>query len=157
MKTRKLMAMAMASAMALPTCTAFADSAEEPVKLTGLFIAHPLTKSVDDMQWLQEIEEKAGVEIEWEQIYTDWDQTKSTRFASGDIPDILINATADSDYATYKGLFMELTDLIDQLAQTYRQCRGRAIHLHLQRLMRVRFTHCRSSRASGRIATVYGH
>ena len=61
MKTRKLMAMAMASAMALPTCTAFADSAEEPVKLTGLFIAHPLTKSVDDMQWLQEIEEKAGL------------------------------------------------------------------------------------------------
>ena len=47
MKTRKLMAMAMAGAMALPTCTAFADSAEEPVKLTGLFIAHPLTKSVD--------------------------------------------------------------------------------------------------------------
>ena len=116
MKTRKLMAMAMAGAMALPTCTAFADSAEEPVKLTGLFIAHPLTKSVDDMQWLQEIEEKAGVEIEWEQIYTDWDQTKSTRFASGDIPDILINATEDSDYATYKGLFMELTDLIDQYA-----------------------------------------
>ena len=56
MKTRKLMAMAMAGAMALPTCTAFADSAEEPVKLTGLFIAHPLTKSVNDMQWLQEIE-----------------------------------------------------------------------------------------------------
>ena len=98
------------------TCTAFADSAEEPVKLTGLFISHSLTKSVNDMQWLQEIEEKAGVEVEWEQIYTDWDQTKSTRFASGDIPDILINATADSDYATYKGLFMELTDLIDQYA-----------------------------------------
>lgn len=97
MKTRKLMAMAMAGAMVLPTCTAFADSAEEPVKLTGLFIAHSLTKSVNDMQWLQEIEEKAGVEIEWEQIYTDWDKTKSTRFASGDIPDILINATADSD------------------------------------------------------------
>ena len=29
MKTRKLMAMAMAGAMALPTCTAFADSAEK--------------------------------------------------------------------------------------------------------------------------------
>ena len=68
MKTRKLMAMAMAGAMALPTCTAFADSAEEPVKLTGLFISHSLTKSVNDMQWLQEIEEKAGVEVEWEQI-----------------------------------------------------------------------------------------
>ena len=115
MKTRKLMALAMAGAMALPTCSAFAEG-EEPVKLTGLFIAHPLTQSVDDMEWLQEIEEKAGVEIEWEQIYTDWDQTKSTRFASGDIPDILINATNDSDYATYSGLFMELTDLIAEYA-----------------------------------------
>ncbi|MCD8337368.1 MAG: substrate-binding domain-containing protein [Lachnospiraceae bacterium] len=91
-------------------------SAEEKVKLKGLFISHSLTKSLDEMLWLQEIEEAAGVEIEWEQIYTDWDQVKSTRFASGDIPDILINATVDSDYATYNGLFMELTDLIAEYA-----------------------------------------
>lgn len=81
-------------------------------KLTALFVSHPLTKSVNDMKWLQEIEEKAGVDIEWEQIYSDWDTTKATRFASGDIPDLLFNATADSDYITYKGLFQELTDLI---------------------------------------------
>ncbi|MCC8100937.1 MAG: substrate-binding domain-containing protein [Clostridiales bacterium] len=91
-------------------------SAEEKVQLKGLFVSHALTKSLDEMQWLQEIEEAAGVEIEWEQIYTDWDTVKSTRFASGDIPDILINATADSDYATYNGLFMELTDLIAEYA-----------------------------------------
>ena len=114
MKTRKLMAMAMAGAMALPTCTAFADSAEEPVKLTGLFISHSLTKSVNDMQWLQEIEEKAGVAVEWEPIYTDWDQRKSTRFASGDIPDIFKNSISYCDFATYKGLFMDMTDLIEQ-------------------------------------------
>lgn len=87
-------------------------SSGEKTKLTALFVSHPLTKSVNDMKWLQEIEEKAGVDIEWEQIYSDWDTTKATRFASGDIPDILINATVDSDYTTYKGLFQELTDLI---------------------------------------------
>lgn len=107
MKTRKLMAMAMAGAMALPTCTAFADSAEEPVKLTGLFISHSLTKSVNDMQWLQEIEEKAGVEVEWEQIYTGLGSDKVYQICIWRYSlDILINATADSDYATYKGLFI---------------------------------------------------
>lgn len=83
-------------------------------KLTALFVSHPLTKSVDDMKWLQEIEDKAGVDIQWEQIYSDWDTTKATRFASGDIPDLLFNATADSDYITYKGLFQELSDLISK-------------------------------------------
>ena len=63
---------------------------DEVVKLNALFIAHPLTKSVDEMQWLSEIEEKAGVEVEWEQIYSDWETTKPTRFASGDIPEFTV-------------------------------------------------------------------
>ena len=103
------------AAMMLLGCMSFA-SADEPVKLTALFCAHPLTKDLNDMKWIEEIEAAAGVEIEWEIIYTDWDQVKSTRFASGDIPDLLFGATSDSDYTTYKGLFMELTDLIAQYA-----------------------------------------
>lgn len=31
------------------------------------------------MKWLQEIEEQANVEIEWEQIRADWETVKSTR------------------------------------------------------------------------------
>lgn len=86
------------------------------VKLTALFCAHPLTQSVYDMEWLMELQEEVGVDIEWEQIYTDWGTTKATRFASGDIPDLLFSATADSDYVTYDGLFQDLTDLIDNHA-----------------------------------------
>jgi putative aldouronate transport system substrate-binding protein len=93
------------------TETSTGDSIDK-VKLTALFVSHPLTQSVSEMKWLQEISEKAGVEIEWEQIYTDWDTTKATRFAAGDIPDLVFNATVDSDYIIYKGLFQELTDLI---------------------------------------------
>ncbi len=89
---------------------------KEKVKLTALFVAHPLTQSVNDMKWLKELEESAGVEVDWEQIYSDWDTTKATRFASGDIPDLLFNATADSDYSTYNGLFQELTGLIAENA-----------------------------------------
>lgn len=89
---------------------------EEKVKLTGLYNSHSLTKDMNELQWLQELEDKANVEIEWEQIYSDWETTKSTRFASGDIPDIMINATVDSDYTKYDGLFMDLTGLIDENA-----------------------------------------
>ncbi len=84
----------------------------EKTKLTALFIAHPLTADVTTFQWLQEFEDAAGVDVEWEVIYSDWDQTKPTRFASGDIPDLLFNATTDSDYITYNGLFEDLTPYI---------------------------------------------
>ena len=91
---KRLLAAVLALAMCLG-CMSFA-AAEEKTKLTAVFIAHPLTQSVYDMEWLMEIEAEAGVDIEWEQIYTDWNQVKSTRFASGDIPDLLFNATGDS-------------------------------------------------------------
>ena len=111
---KKVVALVLAVALLLGTMS-FA-AAEEKTKLTALFIAHPLTKSVTEMKWLSEIADAAGVEIEWEQIYTDWDQVKSTRFASGDIPDLLFNATNDADYTTYDGLFMDLTNLITEEA-----------------------------------------
>lgn len=91
------------------------------VKLTALFVSHPLTQSIEDMEWVQELEDQCGVEIVWEQIYTDWNTVKSTRLASGDIPDLLFNATADSDYTTYTGLFQDLTELIDTSAPNIKQ------------------------------------
>lgn len=91
---------------------AAASDGQEKEKLTALFIAHPLTKDVEEMQWLAEMEEEAGVEVEWEVIRADWDQVKSTRFAAGDVPDILINATVDADYTTYNGLFLDMTPYI---------------------------------------------
>ena len=108
---KKVLAFVLAAAMLMSMVT-FASAEGEKVKLTALFCAHPLTKHVDEMKWVDEIEEAAGVDVTWEVIYTDWNQVKSTRFASGDIPDLLFNATNDSDYTTYKGLFMDLTDLL---------------------------------------------
>lgn len=90
------------------------SAAEDKVKLKALFIAHPLTKDVNEMKWLQEMEDEAGVDVEWEVIRADWDTVKSTRFASGDIPDILFNATLDSDYTKYNGLFLDLTQYISE-------------------------------------------
>lgn len=90
------------------------ENSGEKTKLKALFIAHPLTKDVEEMQWVAEMEEEAGVEIEWEVIRADWDTVKSTRFASGDVPDLLFNATIDSDYTTYNGLFLDVAPLLSE-------------------------------------------
>ncbi len=101
------------SAASTTTAASTTDNASgDKVKLTAVFIAHPLTTDLENMKWLAEIEDEAGVDVEWEVIRADWDTTKPTRFAAGDVPDLLFNATADSDYVTYNGLFVDLTDYL---------------------------------------------
>lgn len=85
----------------------------EVVKLSALIVKHSLTKDLEEMEWLKEIEEEAGVQIEWQQISADWGQKKSALFGSGDIPDLLFNATSDADYVQFDGLFQDLTSLIE--------------------------------------------
>lgn len=121
---RRVVSIVVASVMvmtALAGCGGKSDGKVEKTedgktKLKALFVSHSATQNIDDMKWVQEIEEAAGVEVEWEQIRQDWETVKSTRFASGDIPDILINATTDSDYTKYTGLFEDLTPYIEKEA-----------------------------------------
>ncbi|MCM3111860.1 extracellular solute-binding protein [Lederbergia lenta] len=84
--------------------------------LTALITKHPLTKSVDDMEWLKEVEERAGVKIKWEEVSADWDQKKGAMLAGGDIPDLIIgpNAITDADFAKFTGLFEDMSDLIKE-------------------------------------------
>lgn len=91
-------------------------SSGEVVKLTALFNKHSLTKDVNEMQWLADLEASCGVEVEWQQISADWDQKKSAMFASGEISDLLFNATQAADYVQYNGLFEDLKPLIEQYA-----------------------------------------
>ena len=93
----------------------------EKVKLTALINKGSLTKDVNTMEWLKEIEDKAGVDIEWQQISADWDQKKTAMFASGEVPDLLFAATSDSDYVQYNGLFEDLTPLINKEAPNVQQ------------------------------------
>ncbi len=86
----------------------------EPTKLTAVYIKHPLTRPFEEMEWLRQAEEMAGVEIEWQEITSDWDQVKATMFASSNIPDLLFTATGDSDYVTYDGLFENLAPMISE-------------------------------------------
>lgn len=80
--------------------------------LNVLVIKHSLTGPMADMAWVSEIEEAAGVTIEWEEVSADWDQKKATLLAAGDVPDLIIggNAISDTDLATYGSLFEDLSD-----------------------------------------------
>ncbi|RCW76756.1 extracellular solute-binding protein [Saliterribacillus persicus] len=92
------------------------ETEDGKVVLTGLITKHPLTKDLEDMEWLQEIEDKAGVEIKWEEVTADWDQKKGAMLAGGDIPDIIVgpNAITDADFAKFTGLFEDLAPLIEE-------------------------------------------
>lgn len=133
MKIKKTMALLLSAAMAVTSLTGCgkskattlegsdsnvqtAESNEGRTRLTAVFVKHSATKDVNEMQWLQELEDACNVEIEWQQISADWDQKKSTLFASGDIPDILINATTDSDYIQFSGVFEDMGTLIENNA-----------------------------------------
>lgn len=94
------------------------SASDEVVKLTGLIYKSAQTDDISTMQWLQDAEEAAGVDIEWEEITSDWDSIKSTLLASGDIPDIMIgtNAFSNSDFLTFDGLFEDMAPLIEEYA-----------------------------------------
>lgn len=85
------------------------------VKLTGVIVKHPLTKPLAEMEWLQQIEDAAGVDIEWQEITADWGQKKGTMLASGDVPDLFVgpNVITDADFAQFKGLFQDMSELVE--------------------------------------------
>lgn len=90
----------------------------EKVKLKAILLKHPLTQEAANMEWLQKAADNAGVVVEYEEISADWAQIKGTLLASGDIPDLIIGAGGliDADYVNFKGLFQDMTGLIDQNA-----------------------------------------
>ena len=44
-----------------------ASTSGEKVKLTALFSKHSLTKDVNTMQWLTDLQNECNVEVEWQQ------------------------------------------------------------------------------------------
>jgi putative aldouronate transport system substrate-binding protein len=93
-------------------------TASGKVKLTALINKHALTKDLNEFKWLKEIQDQAGIEVEWTQISADWDQKKAPMLASGDVPDLFIGnwTISDADFSTYQGLFVDLKPLIDKHA-----------------------------------------
>ncbi|WP_274649261.1 ABC transporter substrate-binding protein [Paenibacillus humicola] len=90
------------------------NAAGGKVKLTAIITKHPLTEELAKMKWLQDAEDRAGVDIQWQEVTADWDQKKGALLAGGDVPDLIVgpNAISDADIAQFPGLFQDLTDLV---------------------------------------------
>jgi len=110
-------------ALALTACSGGGDGGDDggggggDGTLQVLVLKHPLTGSMADMAWVGQLEEAAGVTIEWEEVSADWDQKKPTMLAAGDIPDLIVgtNAITNGDIATFAGLFEDLSDDLESL------------------------------------------
>ncbi|MFC6465727.1 extracellular solute-binding protein [Marinilactibacillus sp. GCM10026970] len=86
-------------------------------QLQAVFLKHPLTKDINEMQWLNEAEETAGVDINWEQVTADWDQKVGPMLSAGDLPDLIVGAGGinDSQHQQFKGMFIDFSEHLDQL------------------------------------------
>ena len=63
-----------------------------PITLSGIFSAHPLNGNLDQMPVVQRIQEKAGIELDIQQLPGDaYSQKIDLLFASGDVPDIVLS------------------------------------------------------------------
>lgn len=89
--------------------------AEEKVTLKVLVLPNILTANVTELPYLQEMAEKANVNIEWESITTDYTEVHSVMMASGELPDVLLGAGAatTSDFAQFSYLFADMNELLD--------------------------------------------
>ena len=97
--------------------------AEENVTLDVIFYTNSLTKEMGELEYIQKMAEEANVTLEIEQISSGWDEIKSTLLASGDIPDLIMgkDAILSSDVAQFKGLFADMSGMIDEYAPNIRK------------------------------------
>lgn len=104
-----------ALALGIFGCAGLAESLK--TKLSILAATHSWTKDLNAIPFLAEISDAVGVEVEWQQIRSGWDEKKNTILASGDVPDIFLSAAINSaDIAAFTNLFLPLEDLIAEYA-----------------------------------------
>lgn len=106
-----VLCLCMVSTLVLP----LAAVAEEKVTLNILVTPNILTKDVNEHLYLQEMAEKAGVNIVWEPISAGYGDVKSVMLASGELPDVILGggSLGSSDFAQFPDLFADMSQLLD--------------------------------------------
>lgn len=98
---------------------------KEPITLKVMFAIRDVDSltSTDEMPTLIELEEKTGINVEWEVIKaSDWDTKLNLMFASGEYPDIILAPNGHVDYEDYgvtQKLLIPLDGLTEQYMPTY--------------------------------------
>ena len=98
------------------------EKGKEKIKVT--FIKNEWHGDPNDMEIYKILEEKTGVEVEW-QVYSaaTWEDKKNLILSSGDLPDVFyMNAVNVNDVTKYapQGMFLDLTDYIEEYCPNLR-------------------------------------
>ena len=111
---KKVVSFAVAFCLLLSLALPVMATAEEKVTLKVIVTPNIPTKDVNTVAYLNEMAEKANVNIEWEPITSGYGELKSVMLASGDLPDILLGSgsVAESDFAQFPELFADMTELL---------------------------------------------
>lgn len=102
--------------MIAPLAACGGDAADDPnAPVTILVNQGSNTMPVTDTEWSKELEQKTGVDIEWQIVTSGWGQQKAPSLAAGEVPDMAMYAFGVNDVAKFPALFEELSKHIDQL------------------------------------------
>jgi putative aldouronate transport system substrate-binding protein len=97
----------------------------EPITLKVMLGIRDVDSLIDinEMPAIQRLEEKTGINVEWEVIKgSDWETKLNLMFASGDYPDVIlsVNTTVDDEeYGVTQQLLLPLDNLISRYMPTY--------------------------------------
>lgn len=111
---KRFLAVILSAILLAGMCT-FAMAEELP----AVTIAVSMNTSTDDLnenEFLKSLAAQAGLNIQYECVYTDWDVKKSTMLASGDLPDAFIGwqVLTSSEVSNNKPLFADLSAMITE-------------------------------------------
>ena len=93
------------------------DIGQEEAVIHVLVTTHAWTKDIEDIPSFQELSEKTGVKVVWEQVRSGWEEKKNAILSSGDVPDVFLGgAITDADISAYPELFLPLNDYVEEQA-----------------------------------------
>ena len=118
MKKNRLIALALCAVLLLSLTVSFAAAEEDVPTFRIIVSANVNTDDLNENEFLKDLAEQAGVRIEYECVYTDWDTRKSVLLTSGDLPDAFIgwNVLSNSEVSYNLPLFANLGELISEEA-----------------------------------------
>jgi putative aldouronate transport system substrate-binding protein len=88
----------------------------ETVNLNFLVNCNPATEDLNKNVFYQKMADQAGVKVNYECVYSDWDTKRTTRIASNDLPDAIAgySAVPINEITKNVGLFADLSQYIDK-------------------------------------------
>ena len=94
----------------------------EPLTLSILLCVRDIDSIIDpsEMESVKELEEKTGIQLEWETVKSsDWGTKLNLMFASGEYPDIILGNVDVEEYGVTQGIIVPFDDMMEEYMPIY--------------------------------------